>query len=152
MAEWPQGPFRALPGGVQFRVALRRCLRVGSHAGAPVEDLGVVPDVRHRLTRRDLLESNVDLMTKAGSLLAERTPRRLDAKVTSRAAGRATLEITTEAVDSLDIYVDGRPVHTTPVEGETTTASVSVPSSGEVSVRIEGFDAGALVAARNLTW
>jgi hypothetical protein len=53
---------------------LRRCLRVGKRFGQPVEDLGVVPDQRHELTRRDLLEDNADLMEFTGSLLAKRRP------------------------------------------------------------------------------
>ena len=69
-AEWTGGPLAALPGRADFRVALRRCLRVGDRFGQPVEDLGVVPDQRHDLTRRDLLEDNADLMEFAGSLLA----------------------------------------------------------------------------------
>ena len=73
----------ALPA--QFRVALRRTLRVGKHwGGQPVEDLGVIPDVRYQMTKRDLLQGNADLMEKAGELLAQGTPRTLDVTVTSR--------------------------------------------------------------------
>ena len=68
--EWTGGPLKQLPKGVQMRVALRRCLRVGTRSGQPVEDLGVVPDSLHPLTKRDLLEENVDLMAAAGALLA----------------------------------------------------------------------------------
>ena len=42
----------------------------GALAGTPVEDLGVAPDVRHEMTRRDVLENNVDLLERAGALLA----------------------------------------------------------------------------------
>ena len=83
--EWTDGALKQLPKGVQMRVSLRRCLRVGSRFGQPVEDLGVVPDALHALTKRDLLEENVDLMAAAGALLAQRTPRLL--RFTSAAAG-----------------------------------------------------------------
>ncbi|HEY6640932.1 amidohydrolase family protein [Povalibacter sp.] len=63
----------ALPGGCDVRVAIRRTLRVGASAGMPLEDLGVVPDARHYLTRRDVLGSNEDLMAHAAGLLARRT-------------------------------------------------------------------------------
>jgi hypothetical protein len=69
MEAWPKGPFAALPNGAQFRVALRRSLRVGKLAGQPLEDFGVRPDKRHDLTRRDLLEDNADLMDHAIELL-----------------------------------------------------------------------------------
>jgi C-terminal processing protease CtpA/Prc len=69
--EWPEGPFRPLPKDARLYVALRRSLRVGRQAGRPVEDLGVKPDVRYRITRRDLLSQNADLMERAGFLLDE---------------------------------------------------------------------------------
>jgi C-terminal processing protease CtpA/Prc len=69
MKAWPGGPFADLPGNAEFRVALRRSLRVGKLAGQPLEDFGVRPDERHHLSRRDLLEDNVDLMDHAIRLL-----------------------------------------------------------------------------------
>jgi C-terminal processing protease CtpA/Prc len=63
------GPFRPLPHGAALRVAVRRALRVGPNAGIPVEDLGVAPDHVHRMTRRDLLENNADLLQAAERLL-----------------------------------------------------------------------------------
>lgn len=52
-----------------FRVSIRQCARVGRRAGLPVEDLGVRPDHRHEMTRRDLLEDNYDLILRAAALL-----------------------------------------------------------------------------------
>jgi hypothetical protein len=47
LKDWPDGPFKPLPGGADFRVALRRSLRVGKRwGGQAIEDLGVIPDVR----------------------------------------------------------------------------------------------------------
>ena len=79
---WPGGPFTALPAGAMLRVALRRSLRVGERwGGQPVEDLGVIPDARHEMTARDLLEGNADLMEAAGAILAAGTPRTLDVEM-----------------------------------------------------------------------
>ncbi|MFL6547996.1 MAG: S41 family peptidase, partial [Povalibacter sp.] len=61
--------WKDLPGGCDLRVAARRMLRVGANAGMPLEDLGVVPDARHYLTRRDVLEQNQDLLEHAASLI-----------------------------------------------------------------------------------
>ena len=111
LADWPDGPFKPLPAGAQFRVALRRTLRIGKRwGGQAVEDLGVLSDVRYRMTRRDLLEGNADLMEKAGELLAAGTPRTLDVTVTSRDRSAVELAVTTAGLTSLDVYVDGRPV------------------------------------------
>jgi hypothetical protein len=144
--EWTSGALKQLPKGVQMRVALRRCLRVGAWMGQPVEDLGVVPDEIHELTKKDLLEENVDLMAAAGALLAQRQPRLL--RFTSAAAGAAKrkLTITTGSVASVDVYVDDRPVATTATSDGST--QVTVPAKAGDVVRIQGYDSvGALVVA-----
>ena len=43
-------PFRPLPGGADLSLVIRRVLRVGPNAGAPLEDYGVVADERHEMT------------------------------------------------------------------------------------------------------
>ncbi len=144
--EWTDGALKKLPKGVQMRVALRRCLRVGTRMGQPVEDLGVVPDTVHELTKRDLLEDNDDLMAAAGHLLSQDQPRVL--RFTSSAAGaqKRKLSITTQAIASIDIYVDNRPVATkATTDGNT---QITIPASAGNIVKVEGFDpAGELKAA-----
>jgi C-terminal processing protease CtpA/Prc len=152
LTDWPDGPFKPLPAGAQFRVALRRTLRVGKRwGGQPVEDLGVIPDVRYQMTRRDLLANNADLMEKAGELLAQGTARTLDVTVTSRDSSAAQLAVETAALTRRDLYADGRPV-TTAVRVLDGTNTVTVPLSGPgpVTVRLDGFDGAALVAASTL--
>ena len=152
LTDWPDGPFKPLPGGAQFRVALRRSLRVGKHwGGQAVEDLGVIPDVRYRMTRRDLLEGNADLMEKAGELLAQGTPRTLDVTVTSRDRSAAQLAVTTATLTSLDVYVDGRPVTTARVLDGINTVTVPLNGPDSVTLRLDGFDGTELVAASTLT-
>lgn len=144
--EWTDGKLKQLPKGVQMRVALRRCLRVGTRMGQPVEDLGVLPDAIHQLTKRDLLEENADLMAAAGVLLAQRQPRLLRFTSTSAGTKKRKLTVTTESVASIDVYVNGRPVATTPTDDGTT--QITVPAAARDLLRIEGYDAaGTLVAA-----
>ena len=139
---WPDGPFKALPGRAAFRVSLRRSLRVGKRWGQPVEDFGVIPDEVHRLTRADLLDGNVDLQNHAGALLAGRTPRRLDVE-----RGGGNLQLTTAGLDSVDVYVNGRPHDSVAVhDGKN---PVTVPAEAG-TLRFEGFVGGVLVAARLL--
>jgi C-terminal processing protease CtpA/Prc len=150
--QWPAGPFKDLPGGAQFRVALRRSLRVGKRSGEPVEDLGVLPDIRHHLTKRDLLQDNADLMERAGALLKAGTPRQLDASVTSRTPEQVVLSLTTSAVRSIDVYRDGRPaISVASVADGPSELTVPLSGKAQATVRIEGFDKGVLVAARTLT-
>ena len=102
------------------------------------------------MTRRDLLEGNADLMEKAGELLAQGTPRTLDVTVTSRDDSAAALAVTTAALTSLDIYVDSRPVTTARVLDGINTVTVPLSGPGSVTVRLDGFDGAALVAASTL--
>ena len=43
-----------------FRVAVRRNVRILKHAGTPVEDLGIKPNILYVMTRADLLNDNVE--------------------------------------------------------------------------------------------
>lgn len=53
-----------------MRLAVRRTLRQGvARKGLPVEDLGVQPDVLHKMTAADLLEVNRELLDKAVATL-----------------------------------------------------------------------------------
>ncbi len=143
--EWTDGGLKQLPKGVQMRVALRRCLRVGARMGQPLEDLGVIPDHLHQLTKRDLLEDNADLMASAGVLLGQGQPRTLRFTSTATGAQKRKLSITTEAIASIDIYVNHRPVATkTTTDGAT---QVTVPASTGNDVKIEGFDSGGTLVA-----
>jgi Peptidase family S41 len=143
---WPGCPFEPLPGGVRIRVAIRRSLRVRHRAGQPLEDLGVRPDERHRLTSRDLMHGNIDLLDRAGQLLAAGTPRRLDVTLATSPAS-AVLTLATAGLTSVDVYRNGRPVATTTVtDGDN---SCTIPLAKGV-LRIEGYAADALVAARTL--
>ncbi|MFC7106412.1 hypothetical protein ACFQQB_42015 [Nonomuraea rubra] len=127
-----------------MRVSIRRTLRVHDLAGTPVEDLGVVPDFRHRMTRRDVLQGNEDLLAKAGEILSGQPVRRLDVQVSA-----AQVTLTTALVDRADLYLDGRPAASVDVKQQVTT--VPAPGAGTAHViRVEGFQGGELVASRTI--
>lgn len=68
----PDSELEELPNGAEMRVSVRRVVRVGDADGQILEDLGIAaPDRFHRhfLTRRDIEESNDDLITAAVELL-----------------------------------------------------------------------------------
>lgn len=141
-------PYRPLPNEAGMRVAIRRSLRVGDRAGTPLEDLGVVPDERHRMTRRDLLEGNVDLMARAGELLQAQPVRELTITDVAHADGSLRLRLKTANVDRVDVYLDQRP--RTSVDIPDGQAEVVVPgATAAESVRVDGFAGGKLVAARS---
>jgi C-terminal processing protease CtpA/Prc len=143
----PETPYKTLPNGAAMRVSIRRTLRVGELAGTPVEDLGVVPDRRHELTRRDVLEDNVDLLDAAGALLEQLPKRTLRLTSSLGGGGTLSLQVTTAGIERLDVYVDGRPRASTDVADGASSVTVSGVAGADV-VRVEGYAAGELVAAR----
>ncbi len=142
-------PYKALPKGANMRVSIRRTLRVGAEGGTPVEDLGVVPDERHLMTRNDVLEGNVDLLNHAGELLAALPVRQLDVTVSQGAADDLDVQVEVTNIDRVDVYVDGRPRASLDPAGD--SATVTIPGvPGATSVEAEGFAGGELVAARRV--
>jgi hypothetical protein len=60
--------FGSLPADVGFTVSVRRALRSGPSDGVPIEDLGV-GGIPYRMTRRDLLDGNRDLLSACADVL-----------------------------------------------------------------------------------
>ena len=143
-----ESPYRALPNGANMRVAIRRTLRVGELSGTPVEDLGVRPDVMHKLTRADLLEENVDLLDAAGELLAGMPVRRLSVSA-SVSGGGLSVSIDAAGVDRVDLAVDGRPRASEDVGQGPLTVTIPGVSAGEL--RVDGYLGGELVASQRVT-
>ena len=80
VGNYPESPFKRLPKGADIGLAMRRSIRVGRNSGRPLEELGIVPDDRHYVTKRDLLEQNYDLLRKAAEKLRTKPIYSLSAK------------------------------------------------------------------------
>ncbi|WP_432139455.1 MULTISPECIES: S41 family peptidase [unclassified Streptomyces] len=146
MADDPATPYLPLPAGAGMRVSIRRTLRVGPNSGTPVEDLGVVPDETHRMTRRDLLEGNADLLDHAGRLLQGMAPHAVNLTEAVPADGALHLRLTAENVDRVDVYLDQRPRASVDLAGG--QADLLVPGAAAAhTARLEGFEIGRLVAS-----
>jgi hypothetical protein len=104
-----ENPFVALPGGADMRVALRRCTRVGSRSGTPVEDYGVVADTRYFMTKEDVVNHNRDLIAAAAKIL-KTLPRQTLRLTPVRADPLQTFDIDYSNVDRIDLFVNDRPV------------------------------------------
>ena len=144
----PETPYENLPNGANMRVAIRRTLRVRERSGTPLEDLGVLPDEHHPMTKNDLLNDNVDLIKRAAEILAMGTPRRLEASV-SRSGTDLAVSVTTQGLDRLDLFVDGRPAETPDVTDGSRTIHVTAPASASL-LELAGYDNGSRVAARRI--
>ncbi len=157
----PKSPFKKLPKGAEMIVAMRRSIRVGVRAGSPLEEFGVAPDVLHLMTKRDVLNDNVDLLARAARIIRQQpsfqlsvTPVRSEggsgivvsaaSKVPSSKAGRA--------ISRLDIYVNGRPVHSIDAENGAvppTPVAIRKASNTRAAVEVQAWDHGRrLVAVR----
>jgi C-terminal processing protease CtpA/Prc len=141
-------PYRPLPGNAGMRVSMRRTIRVGASAGTVLEDLGVVPDRIHHMTRDDLSEGNPDLIAAAADLLAELPKRRLTIRLGP--ASEAGQEVVADCLgmDRLDVLVDGRPLGSLDVaDGEN---GFVMPMTANAMADFRGYAKAALVAARRV--
>ncbi len=131
-----------------MRVSIRRTLRVGEQAGTPVEDLGVVPDFLHNMTRQDLLNHNIDLINRAANILQQMPVRQLEAVTESVTPGNVKLLLTTRGINRLDVYVNGRPQGSLDfTDGET---ELNLPFPAINSIILKGYEDHQLVATRKL--
>jgi Peptidase family S41 len=141
----PSSPFESLERLGGMRVSIRRTLRVGDRQGVPVEDLGVVPDVRHYMTKNDLLQSNVDLISNAIRMIEDLPLHRLKLESHSLVEDKLKIKVSTQNLSRVDIYLDDRPQRSVDVKNGTT--SISLKQSPPIStLELRGFSSGQLVA------
>jgi hypothetical protein len=139
-------PFKPLPQKASFRVAVRRCTRVGKRSGELVEDLGVIADAIHRITRSDLLNGGIDLINRAGEMLATMDTQTVTAKVQS-ATLPLKVDVATKNVTRLDLYLNARPHHTFDVTDGTTSIELPPLPAGPATIELRGFRNCQLVAS-----
>ncbi len=154
----PTSPFKTLPKGAEMIVAMRRSIRVGRRAGSPLEEFGVLPDVLHLMTKRDVLDDNVDLLARAARIIRQQpsfqlslTPASSEALMLS-AASKVPSSKLGRAIARVDIYVNGRPVRSVDaVDGKVPPTPVAIGKGGNTRTAVEAqaWDrAGRLVAVR----
>lgn len=142
-----ESPFKPLPNGASMRVAIRQTLRVGERAGLPVEDLGVVPDYEHRMTERDVLDGNKDLINHAGEILSKMTRYTLSVEVNSISDRELQFTVETQNISRLDVLLDWRPQQSIDVQDGTRQLKIPLPASGAPRLRLLGYDGESLAAA-----
>jgi len=124
---------------------MRRAIRVKKNEGQVLEDLGIHPDVIYRMTRRDILESNQDLNTRAAMKLSKMPVYGLEVKVAWDVLG-CTLTCTTLHLDSLEVFVGSRFLAGALAHDDAAT-ELSMPNQpGRIEVR--GLVANAIVASK----
>jgi cytosine/adenosine deaminase-related metal-dependent hydrolase len=142
-------PYRALPGGVDITVAVRRTLRGGLASGMPVEDLGIRPDAIHRTTRRDVLEGNQDLLEHAGRLLASRPRYRLDVSAVERKSSSVKIDLATANLVRVDAVIAQRVVATMNASRGVGSLRASV-NKDATQLRLQGYAKNDLLAVSRI--
>ncbi len=130
-----------LPGGVGFTMSVRRATRVGSSEGAPIEDLGIAGHRSYAMTERDLLESNVDLLTMCARLIEAEPSTAMEVS-----ADGLRITVASDRLDRIDVYVDGRPFTSANTDGNAAFQLLRLPES----VRIDGYRGDLLEQSRRL--
>jgi len=155
----PASPFKTLPKGAELIVAMRRSIRVGLRAGSPLEEFGVLPDVLHYMTRRDLLSDNVDLLSRAARLIQQRPSFQLSVKPVSgegvsrmvvTAASKVPTSKAGRGISRVDIYVNGRPVRSIDAQdGTVPPTEVDIGKTGKArhAVEAQAWDRGGRLVA-----
>ena len=147
-----ENPFVALPGGAMMRVAARRCTRVGGRSGTPVEDYGVVTDIRYFMTKQDVVGNNADLIAAAANILKSHPKQTL--RLTPDSANPSQkFAIDYSNVDRIDLFVNDRPVLSQEVAAGPGRWPVQLPfaaTAGSV-FRASGYRQGELVVSTRLS-
>ena len=144
--------FKNLPNGADFVLAVRRSIRVGRHAGRPLEELGIVPDLRHYITRRDVLGANDDLIKRAARILAKKpvyslTVEHFKDKQGARGIVVSALSKVNSAdrvknITRLDVHMNHRPYKSIDAKNGKVQARIRLakPGSSEIELRLEARD------------
>jgi len=143
-------PFIPLPGETSMRVAVRRSIRIGDRAGVPLEDLGVEPDERYYMTRRDLLEGNADLIDYATSILDRMPKQALDVDLVG-AAPFKKVRLTCSGVDRVDLMAGSRPLQSVDVSAAPRTVTLQRSIAPGTEFRALGYRESILVVSRRVT-
>jgi len=104
------------------------------------------------MTKNDLLNSNVDLINRAGQILAALPKVTLDvSQVGTVGDGKRTLSVTTHALDRIDVYVDRRPQGSINVSNGTTQIEVPNAGTGVQDIAVHGFKSGTVEVVVQVT-
>jgi len=102
----------------------------------------------HRLTKRDILQGNQDLIAAAARSLKRLPLRKLEVAVDRVAGGRLALTVSMHGIDRVDIACDGRPI--TSIDGVDGVKRVRVTPPGRAQqLELSGFSRGRLVVRRS---
>jgi hypothetical protein len=101
------------------------------------------------MTKRDLLEENVDLIKKASEILAGKPVRQLEALISDQ-NDALKIEVVSIGISRVDIYVDNRPVLSQDVVDGTNKLSIGKPNTESRLLKFIGLEGNNVVAAKKV--
>ena len=121
-----------------------------------LEDLGVVPEMPYRMSRRDVMEGNQDLIDLAVGQLETRTPHSVALERVQQHRDRApTVTLRTRNVARVDVEVDGRRLQSRDVRRDRVTVALgelaALRSHPQLLVLITGYADDEVVATLRVT-
>ena len=141
-------PFEPLENRGGMRVSIRRLLRIKEHEGMPLEDLGVKPDITHKMTKADLLNSNMDLINHAASIIAQMPVHDLSVQISKRKDGGFDVGVKTQNVTRLDVYLNDRPLQSLDLSSELTELVLDKPPLGARFIEFRCYKDAVMVIRR----
>jgi hypothetical protein len=134
-----------------MRVAARRCTRVGTRSGIPVEDYGVASDVRYLMTKTDVVGNNTDLIAAAARILKQ-IPKQTLRLTPDAADPRQKFTLDCSNLDRVDLFVDDRPAVSLKISGTQAGTPVALPFAATAKnvLNASGYRAGDLVVTTRL--
>jgi hypothetical protein len=143
--------FVPLPAGADMRVAARRCTRVASRSGIPVEDYGVVSDIQYFMTRKDVVDNNDELIAAAAKMLAVKPKQTLQVHA-DQADPRQSFVIDCSNVERVDLFVGDRPALSQVIAAGQTHVPVKLPfmASAGSTLFAQGYRGGEPVVSTRL--
>jgi hypothetical protein len=149
-------PYAPLPRGADLRVAMRRTTRVGRNAGMVLEDLGVQPDVHYRMTRRDVLERNRDLLDTAIGQLRGKPSYTIEVSGIRRHRNRAlSVKLRTRNVDRVNARAGTSWLRSQRVRGDRVTLELDEALAGmagsSIDLEVIGYQGEEVVAGLRRT-
>jgi hypothetical protein len=132
-------PLKKLPREAQLGLAIRRSTRVSRNAGTVLEDLGVKADVRHNVTRRDLLQNDHDLLAFACAQLAAAPTYLLAIEKAALTADGVEVSVRTRNLFRVECMVNGLPQCSFPAKVKTFLVPVTGLIDPPESLTLNGF-------------
>ncbi len=114
-----------LPDNITYTIAIRRATRTGAVIGMGIEDVGVIGNFNHALTRRDLTEGNIDLLNYCARLLSGYPTIDMQVDIDEK-----TINIISVGIDRVDIYERNRPIK---------SEYISKPENGSITINLDAL-------------